>query len=334
MTDSTTTAKQPKHPYAADNRFKPGYPQSIQDLMDVSIPNLRLQANPHIKSRLETLKGNFGVYARLTHPKATGLRDKPFIYYHKLSTIFGKDRAMGSRAVDLGEEEVVYEMEKTTPTNFEDIDIDMGVNLSPKIVGGKVQKEIDALLGITFEEAFKVTDVIGVENHPPMLERSQYDSWQSRMLLYIRGKEHGIQLLEDLVKMAISVWNVEVHNSKHTCFNTESTSYKTLARKTDLIPKEKIHEVCDIRATNIILQGLPPDVYTLVNHHIIAKEIWDRVKLLIKGLKLLLQERESKMYNEFDRFTFEKGETIHSYYLRFAKLINEMNTIGMTTQKL
>ncbi|GKC69499.1 hypothetical protein Tco_1115382 [Tanacetum coccineum] len=33
------------------------------------------------------------------------------------------------------------------------------------------------------------------------------------------------------------------------------------------------------------------------------KEIWDRVKLLIKGTELSLQERESKLYNKFDRFT-------------------------------
>nr|GEU88550.1 hypothetical protein [Tanacetum cinerariifolium] len=30
---------------------------------------------------------------------------------------------------------------------------------------------------------------VGAENHPPMLERSQYDSWQSRMLLYIQVSE-------------------------------------------------------------------------------------------------------------------------------------------------
>ncbi|GJV97658.1 hypothetical protein Tco_1549235 [Tanacetum coccineum] len=192
----------------------------------------------------------------------------------------------------------------------------------------RVQKEIDALLGITFEEAFKVTDVIGVENHPPMLERSQYDSWQSRMLLYIRGKEHGIQLLESVKNGPFQFGTVKVPPTPNTPASTREQNL------TDLIPEEKIHEVCDISATNIILQGLPPDVYTLVNHHTIAKEIWDRVKLLIEGSKLLLQERELKLYNEFDRFTFEKGETIHSYYLRFAKLINEMNTIGMTMQKL
>ncbi|GKB18409.1 hypothetical protein Tco_0852332, partial [Tanacetum coccineum] len=31
----------------------------------------------------------------------------------------------------------------------------------------------------------------------------------------------------------------------------------------DLTPEEKIREACDLRATNIILMGLPPDVYTL-----------------------------------------------------------------------
>ncbi|GJX56734.1 hypothetical protein Tco_0286631 [Tanacetum coccineum] len=110
-----------------------------------------------------------------------------------------------------------------------------------------------------------------------------------------------------------------------------STREQTL---TDLTSKEKTCQACNIRVTNIVLQGLPPEVYTLVNHHTVAKKIWERVKLLIEGLELSLQERESKLYNEFDRFTSEKGDTIHSYYLRFSKLINDMNTIRMTMQKL
>ncbi|GJS68944.1 hypothetical protein Tco_0683509 [Tanacetum coccineum] len=147
----------------------------------------------------------------------------------------------------------------------------------------------------------------GADNRPPMLEKSQYNSWQSRMKLYIR---------------------VEVPGTPTTATYMRERTYKYL---TD---KEKIQEECDIRATNIMLQGLPLDVYNLVNHHTVAKEIWDQVKLLIKGTKLSLQERESKLYDEFDRFTSEKEETIHSYYLRFSQLINDMNTIGMTMQKL
>nr|GEW38864.1 retrovirus-related Pol polyprotein from transposon TNT 1-94 [Tanacetum cinerariifolium] len=42
-------------------------------------------------------------------------------------------------------------------------------------------------------------------------------------------------------------------------------------------------------STNIVLQGLPPDVYAIVNHHKVSKDIWDRVKLLMQGTKLSLQ---------------------------------------------
>ncbi|GJY79153.1 hypothetical protein Tco_0484954 [Tanacetum coccineum] len=49
----------------------------------------------------------------------------------------------------------------------------------------------------------------------------------------------------------------------------------------ELFATEKIQADCDCKATKIVLQGLPPDVYAIVNHHKVAKEIWDRVKLLI-----------------------------------------------------
>ncbi|GJT59336.1 hypothetical protein Tco_1002869 [Tanacetum coccineum] len=85
---------------------------------------------------------------------------------------------------------------------------------------------------------------------------------------------------------------------------------------TDLTADEKLRESVDIIATNIVLQGLPQDIYNLVNHNDQAKKIWDRVKLLIQGSELTKQERESKLYDDFDMFTSQPGETIHAYYMR------------------
>ncbi|GJW53396.1 retrovirus-related pol polyprotein from transposon TNT 1-94 [Tanacetum coccineum] len=98
----------------------------------------------------------------------------------------------------------------------------------------------------------------------------------------------------------------------------------------ELSGTEKIQADCYCKATNIVLQGLPLDVYAIVNHHKFAKEIWDRVKLLMQGTKLSLQEKECKLYDEFDKFTFVKGETLYQYYWRFAQLINNMNVINMS----
>ncbi|GJZ55338.1 hypothetical protein Tco_0610531 [Tanacetum coccineum] len=52
---------------------------------------------------------------------------------------------------------------------------------------------------------------------------------------------------------------------------------------------EAIQADCDVKATNIILQGLPPEVYALVSNHKVAKELWERIQLLMQGTSLTKQ---------------------------------------------
>ncbi|GJZ13288.1 hypothetical protein Tco_0548518 [Tanacetum coccineum] len=170
--------------------------------------------------------------------------------------------------------------------------------------------------------------VAWVDNHPPMLDKTQYSSWASRMLLYIKGKENGKLLVESVFNGPFKYGIVTVPGTPTTPTTVRDRTYE------ELTDAEKLPEACDIKATNIVLQGLPQDIYNLVNHHEEAKDIWDRVKLLIEGSEISLQERESKLYDEFDMFSLVPGETIHSYYLRFAQLINNMHSIGMTMRPI
>ncbi|GJZ48281.1 retrovirus-related pol polyprotein from transposon TNT 1-94 [Tanacetum coccineum] len=101
----------------------------------------------------------------------------------------------------------------------------------------------------------------------------------------------------------------------------------------ELSAAEKIQADCDMKATNIILQGLPADIYSLMNHHRVAKDLWERVQLLMQGTSLTKQERECKLYDAFDKFTHIKGESLHTYYLRFTQLINDMNIYKMKMEQ-
>ncbi|GJW04228.1 hypothetical protein Tco_1563084 [Tanacetum coccineum] len=92
-----------------------------------------------------------------------------------------------------------------------------------------------------------------------------------------------------------------------------------------LIHADAIQADCDVKATNIILQGLPPKVYVLFSNHRIVKELWERIQLLMQGTSLTKQERECKLYDKFDKFAYKKGETLHDFYLRFSLLHNDMN---------
>ncbi|GJQ89964.1 hypothetical protein Tco_0001103 [Tanacetum coccineum] len=101
----------------------------------------------------------------------------------------------------------------------------------------------------------------------------------------------------------------------------------------ELSATEKIQADCDMKATNIILQGLPVDIYSHVNHHRVAKDLWERVQLLMQGTSLTKQERECKLYDAFDKFAHIKRESLHKYYLRFTQLINDMNIYKMKLEQ-
>ncbi|GJU72221.1 hypothetical protein Tco_1263626 [Tanacetum coccineum] len=81
-----------------------------------------------------------------------------------------------------------------------------------------------------------------------------------------------------------------------------------LKEYTKLTPAEAIQADYDIKAINIILQGLLTEIYAL-------------------------QERECKLYDEFDKFTYKKGESLHEYYLRFTLLLNDMNIYKMPLEQ-
>ncbi|GKE69053.1 gag-pol polyprotein [Tanacetum coccineum] len=83
-----------------------------------------------------------------------------------------------------------------------------------------------------------------------------------------------------------------------------------------------------------LLQGIPKDIYSLINHYTDAKDIWENVKMILEGFELTKDDRESQLYDEFKHFRQIKGETIQGYYVRFTKLINDMTNIKMTMSRM
>ncbi|GJW50039.1 hypothetical protein Tco_0091390 [Tanacetum coccineum] len=114
--------------------------------------------------------------------------------------------------------------------------------------------------------------LFGGDNLPQMLEKHLYDSWKSRMKLYMQNREHGRMILES------------VEHGPLTWPTIEENGVTRTKKCEELSVTEKIQADCDLKATNIILQGLPSDVYSLVNHHRVAKNLWERVQLLMQDL--------------------------------------------------
>nr|GEY56569.1 hypothetical protein [Tanacetum cinerariifolium] len=173
----------------------------------------------------------------------------------------------------------------------------------------------------------------GLDTRPPILDRTDFASWQQRIRLYCRGKDNEVNILKSIDERPYKFGTFRETLAE----STEGTPRFGLERPRvyfDLNSEERDRYNADIRATNILLQGLPKDIYTLINHYTDAKDIWDNVKMLIEGSELTKEDIESQLYDDFEHFRQHKEESIHDYYVRFAKLINDIRNIKMTMSKL
>nr|GEY80727.1 FAR1 DNA binding domain-containing protein [Tanacetum cinerariifolium] len=154
---------------------------------------------------------------------------------------------------------------------------------------------------------FKRDQCAGSDTRPPMLDRTDFASWQQRIRLYCRGKENGVNILKSIDEGPYQIGTVQEPLAEGTKgapqFGPERPRIYA-----DLSPEEKDRYNADIRAINILLQGLPKDIYTLINHYTDAKDIWDNVKMLLEGSELTKEDRESQLYDDFEHFRQHKGE--------------------------
>nr|GEU69534.1 copia protein [Tanacetum cinerariifolium] len=95
----------------------------------------------------------------------------------------------------------------------------------------------------------------GADNRPPMLEKDMYDSWKSRMELYMLNRQHGRMIIES------------VENGPLLWPTVEEDGVTRLKKYSELSAAEAIQADYDVKATNITLQGIPSEVYALVSTH-------------------------------------------------------------------
>nr|GEX24246.1 integrase, catalytic region, zinc finger, CCHC-type, peptidase aspartic, catalytic [Tanacetum cinerariifolium] len=118
-----------------------------------------------------------------------------------------------------------------------------------------------------------------------MLDKTDYDSWSQRIWLYYRGKENGIYILQ-----STDHGPFKLGTTRDTLGTTPEGGVLLGPERPrtydDLNDNEKKRFDADVRATNIVLQGLPKHIYKLINHNIKAKAIWDNVKMLLAGFEL------------------------------------------------
>nr|GFB29070.1 retrovirus-related Pol polyprotein from transposon TNT 1-94 [Tanacetum cinerariifolium] len=133
----------------------------------------------------------------------------------------------------------------------------------------------------------------GSDIRPPMLDRTDFASWQQRIRLYCRGKDNEVNILKSIDEGPYILGTF----TETLAESTEGTPQFGPERPrvySDLNSNERDRYNADIRASNILLKGLPKDTYTLINHYTNAKDILDNVKMLLEGSELTKEDKESQ----------------------------------------
>nr|GEX98117.1 hypothetical protein [Tanacetum cinerariifolium] len=112
-----------------------------------------------------------------------------------------------------------------------------------------------------------------------MLEKDMYDSWKSRMELYMLNQQHGWMILES-VESGPLLWPT-----------IEENRVTRLKKYSELSTTEAIQADCDVKDTNIILQGLPLE---FLNN---LQQEWKQYATLMRQTKNLTDINIDALYN-------------------------------------
>nr|GEX52505.1 hypothetical protein [Tanacetum cinerariifolium] len=129
----------------------------------------------------------------------------------------------------------------------------------------------------------------GAKNRRPMIEKDMYDSWRSRMEMYMLNRQHGRIILES-VEHGPLLWP----------FVTEEGV-------------TRIKNILNCR----LLKLFKPIAMLKQQISFFKHFLWRFIHW------------ECKLYDAFDKFAYQKGETLRDFYLRFSLLLNEMNMYNM-----
>nr|GEU82140.1 hypothetical protein [Tanacetum cinerariifolium] len=92
--------------------------------------------------------------------------------------------------------------------------------------------------------------------------------------------------------------------------------------------KEKKTQKIDRLARSLLIQGLPNDIYSLIDSNEIAKDLWDALERQMRGSKYGEQDMKAAILNEYETFKATEGEHLFDTYLRYLQVINDLKKCG------
>nr|GEV63423.1 hypothetical protein [Tanacetum cinerariifolium] len=132
---------------------------------------------------------------------------------------------------------------------------------------------------------------VGSTMRIPLLYRGEYSQWRERFMNYLEEQTDGEAMINS------------IQNEKKT-------------RKIDRL------------ARSLLIQGLPNDIYYLIDSNETPKDLWDALERQMRGSEYGEQDMKAVILYEYETFKANEGEQLLDTYLRYLQVINDLKKCG------
>nr|GEX67332.1 hypothetical protein [Tanacetum cinerariifolium] len=135
--------------------------------------------------------------------------------------------------------------------------------------------------------------IIYVFSTIPLLYRGEYSQWVERFMNYLEEQTDGEAMINSIKNGDQPLPRV----TQVSIVGTSSTEQPPLKYKTMWSDQEKRIQKIDRLARSLLIQGLPNDIYSLIDSNKTAKEIWDALARHMLGSEYSEQDRKAAFLN-------------------------------------
>nr|GEZ06149.1 hypothetical protein [Tanacetum cinerariifolium] len=155
----------------------------------------------------------------------------------------------------------------------------------------------------------------------PLLYRGEYSQWRKRFLNYLEVQTDGESMIHSIT-----------HGEQPLSVVAQVSLAGTI-QNAPPIPKlwtveEKKTLKIDRLARSLLIQGLPNDIYSLIDSNDTTKDLWDALERQMRGFEYGEQDRKAAILYKYETFKATEGEQFLDTCLRYLQVINDLKKCG------
>nr|GFB46952.1 ribonuclease H-like domain-containing protein [Tanacetum cinerariifolium] len=137
-----------------------------------------------------------------------------------------------------------------------------------------------------------------------LLYRGEYSQWRERFMNYLEEQTDGEAMINSIQngdQPLHVIAQVSLAGNAQNAPPTLKDPKTAEEKKTRKIDQKKTQKI-DRLARSLLIQGLPNDIYSLIDSNETAKDLWDALERQMRGTEYGEQDRKAAILYEYETF--------------------------------